>query len=338
MNLKKIVRSICYFTSDPHSDWYKRLHELSNRLEQANYEIQTKRVCFGGLSIKEADAAIDDESLFIAIGSLKTAQAQSQFEDFLTAGNISFNLDITAGVSAEDLRLLFDIIAGNASKTFNFTYTVNAPFSSPYFPSASYEQDGFAIGLQSTDLSANCDRVDAWLENMQIVWQNLLDLFAHETDFIGIDSSIAPLFAGDSSFVEFIKRVYKPFSEAVTTDIFTQISSFIKTRNPRPIGLCGLMFPCLEDAALAQEYEQGDFSIERNIFLSLHSGLGIDTYPIAIDENPRRVLEILQLVRALSIRYQKPLSARFISDGKAKIGHQTDFQNPYLQDVVLRKL
>ena len=34
------------------------------------------------------------------------------------------------------------------------------------------------------------------------------------------------------------------------------------------------------------------FSIERNLFLSLHSGLGIDTYPIGIDEQPERVLEI----------------------------------------------
>ena len=98
------------------------------------------------------------------------------------------------------------------------------------------------------------------------------------------------------------------------------------------------MYPCLEDFELADEYEKGNFSIERNIYLSLHSGLGIDTYPIGIDEKPERVLEILQLLQNLSNKYKKPLSARFVSDGKAKIGEKTDFKNQYLKDVTVRPL
>lgn len=59
-------------------------------------------------------------------------------------------------------------------------------------------------------------------------------------------------------------------------------------------------------------------NVEKNIYLSLHSGVGIDTYPIGIDE--------------------KPLSARFVSDGKAKIGEETDFKNKYLKDVLIKPL
>src|SRR3990172_923395 len=98
------------------------------------------------------------------------------------------------------------------------------------------------------------------------------------------------------------------------------------------------MLPCLEDFELAEEYENGNFSIERNVFLSLHSGLGIDTYPIGIDEKSQRVADILKLVQGLSNKYQKPLSARFVSDGKAKIGGKTDFGNQYLKDVVINPL
>ena len=86
------------------------------------------------------------------------------------------------------------------------------------------------------------------------------------------------------------------------------------------------------------DHEKGNFSIERNIFLSLHSGLGIDTYPIAVNQNKERVIEILKLVQQLSNKYKKPLSARFVSDGKAKNGEKTDFKNQYLQDAVIRKL
>jgi uncharacterized protein (UPF0210 family) len=128
------------------------------------------------------------------------------------------------------------------------------------------------------------------------------------------------------------------FEQSVTTDIYTRITKFIKEQNPKPVGLCGMMLPCAEDFELTAEYEQGNFSIERNVFLSLHSGLGIDTYPIGVDEKPERVLEILKLLQALSNKYYKPLSARFVSDGKAKIGEYTDFQNPYLKDCIVRSI
>ena len=104
------------------------------------------------------------------------------------------------------------------------------------------------------------------------------------------------------------------------------------------MGLCGLMLPCLEDFELATEYEAGHFSIERNLFLALHSGLGIDTYPIGIDEKPERILAVLNLLQKLAAKYNKPLSARMVSDGQAKIGEKSNFKNQYLKDVIIRPL
>ncbi len=45
--------------------------------------------------------------------------------------------------------------------------------------------------------------------------------------------------------------------------------------------------PYLKDFELADEYRAGNFSIVRSVFLSLHSGLGIDTYSMSIDQNQR---------------------------------------------------
>ena len=128
------------------------------------------------------------------------------------------------------------------------------------------------------------------------------------------------------------------FDESCLTDVYLAITDYVNMHNPRPVGLCGLMFPCLEDFELAVEYEAGRFSIDRNLYLSLHCGLGIDTYPIGMDENPQTVLHILRLLQRLSKRYDKTLSARFVSDGQAKIGDRTHFGNPYLKDVTIRPL
>ncbi len=44
------------------------------------------------------------------------------------------------------------------------------------------------------------------------------------------------------------------------------------------------------------------------------------------------------LVQALSAKYKKPLSVRFVSDGKARIGERTKFTSPYLKNVEMRRL
>jgi uncharacterized protein (UPF0210 family) len=165
-----------------------------------------------------------------------------------------------------------------------------------------------------------------------------MELLSEEEGFLGIDSSVAPMYSGNSSLVNIIRRFYGSFSASVTTDIFMKISRFVKAGNPKAVGLCGIMFPCLEDFELADEYDAGNFNIERNIFLSLHSGLGIDTYPIGVDESPERVFDILKVLNAFSRKYNKALSARFVSDGMTRIGEKSDFQNQYMKDVVIRPL
>lgn len=291
------------------------------------------------MPIKEIDEIFDDKSILLSVGTLNKLNAMKQLDDFFKAKNVFFNIDLSnKNITESDIEILFKIIKNRPSMTFNFAYVFNNVHSSPYFPSAFYRKNGFSIGLQPTDLSESCESLGEWLTKLKIVWNEITRIFNKNKDFLGVDSSIAPLFEGKGSFIYFIKRLGLDFSWSVTTDIYMKISQFIKTNNPKPTGLCGLMFPCLEDFELANEYEKGNFPIERNIFLSLHSGLGIDTYPIGVNESPERVAEILSLLKGLSNKYNKSLSARLVSDGKAKIGEKTNFQNQYLKDVIVRKL
>ena len=286
----------------------------------------------------ELDRRTDKPVLF-SIGRQTYDRAESILPEFLAAKTVNFNVDLTSEhIDIRHTDLLSRVIRENAGKTFNFTYTFNNAASSPYFPSASYDTNGFTVGLQSTDLSEGCSTIQEWLDRMKAVWSEIDTICSSEEGFLGIDTSIAPLFAGRGSFIDFIKRTGRDFSRSVTTDVYLRIARFIHEAYPKKVGLCGLMFPCLEDFELAAEYEQGNFPIERNAFLSLHSGLGIDSYPIGVDERPERIAEVLTLVQGLSNKYQKPLSARFVSDGKANIGQLTHFGNPYLKDVVVRPL
>lgn len=335
----KIIRTICYFNKDVNSEVLDRLDAVEKLLKSKGFEVQTKRICTAGKTIKELSESVKDKSILLNVGALSMSEAKSQLKDFIEAENISFNVELAKeDINQEHVGLLINIIKTNPAKTFEFAYVFNNVPSSPYFPSANYEKEGFSIGLQPTDLAKDCKSLEEWLENMKNIWNEINDLFSGRNDYLGIDSSIAPMFEGDGSLVNFIKKIKTSFNDSVLTDTYLKITEFIKKNNPHPVGLCGLMFPCLEDFELADEYEDGNFSVERNIFLSLHSGLGIDTYPIGVDESPEKILDILKVVQKLSNKYSKSLSVRFVSDGKAKIGEKTDFKNQYLKDVIVRAL
>lgn len=332
----KIIRTICYFQKDPTEDVFQKLDSLERIFKEEGFEVQTKRLCSPNIDkIIELDKVDSHKGYPLAVGTIN----KSNVKNLLNTNNIAFNYDLTnKDIALEAVNILFSIIKEVPRKTFNFTYVFNNPPSSPFYPAANYEKDGFSIGLQPTDLAEGCQTIEKWLKRMKEIYSQLTSQLENYPDFLGIDSSIAPIFSGKSSFINFIKKLSGSFEKSVTTDVYTKITSFIKKENSKPVGLRGLMFPCLEDFELTEEYEKGNFSIERNIYLSLHSGVGIDTYPIGIDENPERVLEILKLLQSLSNKFNKPLSARFVSDGKAKIGEKTDLKNQYMKDIRIRPL
>jgi hypothetical protein len=336
---RKIVRSLCLFTQRPSERAIERLGALAAPLQTAGYVVQTQRLCSPDLdAVFHLDKRAEG-SIFFSVGRQELEQAGKMVDRFCAAQNVAFNVEASADqIDDRHVGLLTAIIKKCAAKTFSFTFTFNNALSSPYFPSATYEKEGFAIGLQPTDLSIGCTTVDEWLDRMQAAWIEIDSLMAVEEDYLGVDTSIAPLGDGAGSLVDLTRRIGPKFEHAITSGVFLKIADFIKTPSAKQIGLCGLMFPCLEDFELATEYERGAFSVERCMFLSLQSGLGLDAYPIAIDEEPARIAEVLTLLQGLSNKHRKPLSARFISDGIARIGQRTDLQSPYLRDVTVRAL
>jgi len=334
---ERIVRTLCYFSDAPGAAVAERLHELGTRLTEAGFTVQTRRLCGTAGSLASLNALCSDH-LPGCLGTLDRKAAHHCLDDFLDSPYLFMNLAPDGEVLEDDVGLLQRILRERPAKTFQFTFTFNNAHSSPYFPSAHRHCDGFSLGLQPVNLAEGCSTLAPWLDHMRHAWEQLCSLLDTENDFLGIDSSVAPLGGGAGSLVRFIRHLHGSFRASVTTDTWLRITTFIQEHNPRPVGLCGLMLPCLEDNILAEEYEAGEFSVERNLFLSLHSGLGVDTYPIGMDEKPERILEVLRTLQGLSNKYQKPLSARFVSDGRARIGEKTAFSNPVLRDVVVRPL
>ena len=338
MDVEPVVRSVCYFTSSPDARTAHRLDQMCARLESEGIAVQTRRI-LAPASMSEFAGLAQRDDIYPSVGRVSLASFESQRELFAAIPKMSCHLDLTdEEPRPEHVDALFWLLRECPEKTFYFSYSFLTPPSSPYFPASVYAQDGFSIGLQPTNLAADCDTPEAWFGNMRGAWERIALLVGREPDFIGIDSSVAPLGSDAGSLVDFVVRLYGSFQRSILTDFYLWLTAFLKAANPAPAGLCGLMLPCLEDTTLAQEYEAGRFDLPTNLLLSLNSGLGIDTYPIGIDESPDTVLDLLRLVRGLSLKHAKTLSVRFVSDGRAAVGDMTDFRNEYLSDVTVRSL
>ena len=225
--MKKIIRTICLFSDEITAQDIEKLDKISQLLKKNNFSIQTKRICLSDYKTQINDKELFDKGILLGLGEQTFEELKENFADFLKSENKAINLDLTnENITTEHADILFKIIDSKPDNTFRFTYGFNLPVSSPYFPSAKFGQKGFAIGLQPTDLSENCKSVAEWLEKMKIVWEEIDLLLKSIYGYLGIDSSIAPLFQDSSSLINFVKRLGLDFSHSATTDIYTTISKF----------------------------------------------------------------------------------------------------------------
>lgn len=336
----KIIRTITYFADAPYSILLRRCRGIKAALESMGYQVQTLRVVVRQASLRELQRDWSGEKdFFWSVGGLSLEQAERAADDFMAWDMpLFFHVECPEQPASRHVDLWWRLAKERAERTFRFSYVFANAADSPFFPAAAGKKRGFALGLQTPDLAEGCELPSDWLARMSDCWKELHERFASEPDFLGIDASIAPMGAGAGSLVGHVERWYGSWDAAVLSNFFVRISRYIKNQNPCPVGINGWFFPCLEDAGLARLYEQGGFSTERNLFLSMHCASGIDTYPVAMDESPERMLHILQLTHALAYRYEKPLSVRWVCDGKNGLGQRTELNNKYLQEVVLRPL
>jgi hypothetical protein len=191
MQNNKIIRSICYFTRDPESETLNSLEKSAELLIKNGFDIQTKRICSPAVEkVIDLDSKLASEGFILSVGTLKLQEAESNLDALLNTKDTSFNVDLTNGEITENtIEPLFEIIRQKPEKTFNFTFVFNNKPSTPFFPSAAYEKDGFSVGLQPTDLSESSQNLEGWLTKMKETWQELDRLFQNNKEFLGIDSS-----------------------------------------------------------------------------------------------------------------------------------------------------
>lgn len=257
--------------------------------------------------------------------------------------------------AAEETAVAMQQIARKTDEglgNLRFAAIMNCPANTPFFPAAYWQDEGFNVGIgwQAADLV-----YEAFINapNLNIAVGKLKDLMEYEGEriaaivahlaaeagirFVGLDVSPAPM--GAESIAGAIEaQLPGKFGENGTLTVVRAITQTLDSLNLPRCGYSGLMLPLLEDDVLGKRSCEGYFNLDSLLLYSAVCGTGLDTIPIPGDTPIGQIQAILTDVAALSIRWNKPLSARIFPVPSLSAGDLTHFDSPYLTNTAVLRL
>jgi uncharacterized protein (UPF0210 family) len=258
------------------------------------------------------------------------------------------------GISTAAVKACAAIITQAASITpdgftnLRFCAMSNVKPFTPFFPAAySYgTQPAFALAIEAADAA-----VDAF-HSVKTIAEGKCNMLAHmhqmaeeltsairqrnllwELPFKGFDFSLAPYpedwcslaQAMENLGVERIGMMGSLSAAAILAETLDR-GKWLK------IGFNGLMLPVLEDSRLAARSVEGSFSIKDLLMYSAVCGTGLDTVPLPGDIKVDEIESLLMDIAALSLRLNKPLTARLMPVPGLKTGEMTQFDFDFFKN------
>lgn len=248
----------------------------------------------------------------------------------------------------------------NGLGNMRFAMVANAPMHGPFFPTA-YHPDsewGFSIGLQSANLfrstiqeatqlqksgpvllatitSLLIEKLESSLHDLATLADSIAQ--EHKLTFFGFDLSPAP--NGDESIATAFEAAgIGLFGEPATLALTAAVTNALKKVKLKTCGYNGVFFPVLEDSGIARRIKTNGVTTSQLLLYSSVCGAGLDTVPVADDISIEHLAGTMLDVAALSVRMNKPLSARLMPAPGKHVGEVADFGSPWLIPAVVMKL
>ena len=116
------------------------------------------------------------------------------------------------------------------------------------------------------------------------------------------------------------------------------LTEAIERANFSHIGFNGFMQPILEDSILAKRAAEGTLTIKDALLYSTVCGTGLDTVPLPGDSTAEEIAPLLLDLCALSLRLNKPLTARLMPIPGKIAGDETNFDFAFFANSKVMKL
>jgi hypothetical protein len=233
-----------------------------------------------------------------------------------------------------------------------FAAIANVPAYSPFFPAAYHTGSGqqFAVGLESANtvtaaFNGATDYANAKRRLIDLYYPQAFDIedIGEKLDsmfnwsYLGLDLSPVP--GKDASIGAAIEALSKqPVGTSGTLSAVATITSGLKGIGARKVGYSGLMLPILEDQRLVERWNAGLLSLDALLSYSAVCGTGLDTIPLPGNTSEDTLSRIIGDVASLSVKWDKPLTARLLPIAGKHAGEQTEFSNPSFINGLIQPL
>jgi uncharacterized protein (UPF0210 family) len=214
----------------------------------------------------------------------------------------------------------------------------------PFFP-ASYHNGptSLAIGTENSDLvykafSKSGDIENAGPELEKVFNKEYIKLEKVATRFCtkekikykGIDVSIATSINPRESIAYAFEQLgLGKFGDVGTLAIARLVTETLKKVKVKQCGYSGLMLPVCEDYGLAKRNDDGMFDLTNLLSYSAVCGTGLDTIPLPGNVSEKKLYALLLDIASLSIKLNKPLSARLMPFPGKKSREMTNYEFEY---------
>lgn len=235
---------------------------------------------------------------------------------------------------------------------FRFAATSLLSENAPFFPGSYHSGTGqeFAIALQSANVVAEVlqqhhtpaaarDALVTFLGQHALEIEKTAQRVARDSawKFMGIDLSPAPL--KDVSIGAALESFTgAPLGAGGTLTAAALVTEALRSIPVKRIGYSGLMLPVLEDSRIAARWSEGALTVDELLAYSAVCGTGLDTIPLPGEISVVRLARMIGDMATLSVKLRKPLSARLMPVAGKKAGDRTEFDDPFIVNVVLRPL
>jgi len=350
----------------------QQIAELKNQFTSIGWDVQTTRLAtvpFGIYTtpetavqvIQDLESSASDEGFnYISVGPARINHPE-EFKlvpKILSATRNVFSTGILThrhkGISTAAVKACAAIITQVAPITpdgftnLRFCAMSNVQPFTPFFPAAySYgTQPAFAIAIEAADAA-----IDAFY-SAKTISEGKSNMLTHmhqaaeeltlvvrqmnlqwELPFKGFDFSLAPYpedwcslaRAMENLGVERIGMMGSLSAAAILAETLDR-GKWLKA------GFNGLMLPVLEDSTLATRSVEGSFSVKDLLMYSAVCGTGLDTVPLPGDITVDEIEALLMDIAALSLRLNKPLTARLMPVPGLKSGEMTQFDFDFFKN------
>ncbi|MBY9011218.1 MAG: DUF711 family protein [Candidatus Lokiarchaeota archaeon] len=229
-------------------------------------------------------------------------------------------------------------------KNLNFCVSTNVPPDTPFFPAAYHLSEGasFGLALEMADevvkIFESTSSFEEAHESLKVRFDEIYDFLVNVCEevatkngieFNGIDFSPAPYPAAEKSIgTAFEKLNFEYFGAPGSLIGVAMIKNAIPKRK-KVIGFSGFMPSVLEDYTIAKSLSENNFNLDTLLLYATICGTGLDCVPLPGNTTERELFYILLDLCTISLRLNKPLTARLMPIPNRNAGDIVDFDFEY---------